>query len=147
MENEPSLRRPDTPVGEVALPGGHVSDVVRIGDDKVVCHNDLAPRNTVYLQPAEGSDRLLPVAFIDWDSAAPGRRVHDLAHLCWQWAGGATSDVVDATRLIRVAADAHRSTDADRDELAGTILWQQQRSWRGRSDELIPDRLMIARVR
>jgi hypothetical protein len=27
------------------------------------------------------------VALIDWDIAAPGRRIHDIAHVCWQYAG------------------------------------------------------------
>jgi len=28
-----------------------------------------------------------PVAFIDWDLAVPGRRIHDVAHVCWQYLG------------------------------------------------------------
>jgi hypothetical protein len=37
------------------------------GDAEVVCHNDLAPNNTVYSPDGVG---LRPVAFIDWDLAA-----------------------------------------------------------------------------
>ncbi len=30
-------------------------------------------------------DGLRPFAFIDWDIAAPGSRIHDVAHVCWQY--------------------------------------------------------------
>ncbi|WP_243711511.1 phosphotransferase [Actinomadura sp. KC216] len=49
------------------------------GDEEVVCHNDLSPKNTVYRDLGTG---LRPVAFIDWDLASPGRRIHDVAHVC-----------------------------------------------------------------
>jgi len=56
-----------------------------------VCHNDLAPNNTVYSRngagPGDGGAGLRPVAFIDWDLAGPGRRIHDVAHVCWQYLG------------------------------------------------------------
>jgi hypothetical protein len=48
------------------------------GDAEVVCHNDLSPRNTVYRRADAGtseSDGYRPVAFIDWDTASPGRRI------------------------------------------------------------------------
>ncbi|MEU8434937.1 phosphotransferase [Streptomyces sp. NPDC029216] len=49
------------------------------GPETVVCHNDIAPRNTVFV---EGR----PVAFIDWEAA--GREVPewDLAQAAWQFA-------------------------------------------------------------
>jgi len=97
------------------------------GDQEVVCHNDLSPKNTVYRDLGEG---LRPVAFIDWDIAAPGRRVHDVAHVCWQYLNlGPTSDVDAAARGVRLISDAYGLTD--RAELVDTILWWQDRCRRG----------------
>ncbi|TCC51823.1 aminoglycoside phosphotransferase family protein [Kribbella pittospori] len=60
------------------------------GDQEVVCHNDLSPKNTVYT-----TDGTRAIAFIDWDLAAPGRRIHDIAFTCWQYA-----DLGDLNRVI-----------------------------------------------
>jgi hypothetical protein len=97
------------------------------GGQEVVCHNDLSPRNTVYRDLGDG---LRPVAFIDWDIAAPGARVHDVAHMCWQYLDlGPAAEPADAARLVRLIADSYGLTD--RAGLVETILWWQDRCWRG----------------
>ena len=45
---------------------------------QVVCHGDIAPRNTVF-----GDDRAL--AFIDWDGIFVSTPMWDLAHAVWQF--------------------------------------------------------------
>lgn len=95
------------------------------GDREVVCHHDLSPRNTVY---AGGR----PVAFLDWDLAAPGDRIDDVAHCCWQFPGLGRSpdaDPVSAARLVRAVADGYRL--ADRGPLVERILRWQEDCWRG----------------
>lgn len=94
------------------------------GDEEVVCHNDLSPKNTVYR-----GDPPLPVVFLDWDIAAPGRRIHDLAHLCWQYIGLGTTPSDDWDALLRLACDSYG--ECDRDRLIETVLWWQDRCWRG----------------
>lgn len=98
------------------------------GPAEVVCHNDLSPKNTIYRAVGELPR---PVAFLDWDLAWPGERVHDVAHACWQYVdlGPRIADVSEATRLMRAMADGYRL--AERDRLVDTILWWQDRCWRG----------------
>jgi aminoglycoside phosphotransferase (APT) family kinase protein len=97
------------------------------GDGEVMCHNDLSPKNTVYRDLGEG---LRPVAFLDWDNVAPGRRVHDVAHACWQFLGlGPGCEVSAAARGVRLISDAYGL--AERNALVDTILWWQDRCRRG----------------
>ena len=49
------------------------------GSDLVVCHNDLAPYNTIY------TPQRRPCALIDWDLAAPGPATWDLAYAAWRF--------------------------------------------------------------
>ncbi|WP_082129456.1 phosphotransferase [Mycobacterium haemophilum] len=100
------------------------------GDWEVVCHNDLSPKNTVYAVE-DGYPR--PVAFIDWDLAAPGNRIHDIAHVCWQYLqlGPGITDVSEAARRMRLICEAYGLSDGMRDDLVGVILWWQDRCWRG----------------
>ncbi|HEY1573360.1 MAG TPA: phosphotransferase [Pseudonocardiaceae bacterium] len=97
-------------------------------DQEVVCHNDLSPKNTVYRRAAS---EWRPVAFLDWDTAAPGERVHDVAHLCWQFLplDPRATDPADTARRLRTVADAYGL--ADRSALVPTVLWWQDRCWRG----------------
>lgn len=98
------------------------------GGAEVVCHNDLSPKNTVYRDEGEGHR---PVAFIDWDIAAPGERIHDVAHMCWQYVGlgPRRSDVAEAGRLMRSVCDAYGLDH--RGAVVQSVLWWQDRCWRG----------------
>lgn len=46
--------------------------------EECVIHDDLQPRNVVVRQGK-------PVGLIDWEQARPGRRVEDVANLCWSF--------------------------------------------------------------
>jgi hypothetical protein len=97
---------------------------------EVVCHNDLSLKNTVYRDMGKG---LRPVAFIDWDLASPGLRVHDVAHVCWQFCGTG-SPVFRPEEIglrMRLVSEAYGLADQDRERLVETVLWWQDRCWRG----------------
>jgi hypothetical protein len=98
------------------------------GGQEVVCHNDLSPKNTVYRDTGAG---LRPVAFLDWDIAAPGARIHDIAFVCWQYLdlGISSTDVALAGHGMRLICDAYGL--ANRGDLIDTIVWWQDRCWRG----------------
>ncbi|WP_405836460.1 phosphotransferase [Streptomyces sp. NBC_01518] len=95
------------------------------GDQDVVCHNDLAPKNTVY------DSAWHPLAFVDWDLAAPGERVHDVAHVCWQYLdlGPGITDLPETARRIALICDAYGLDDTGR--LLDAVLGWQDRCWRG----------------
>lgn len=129
---ERAAARTDDALAEVARLVRALHDLTHgtplAGDQDVVCHNDLAPKNTVYTVE---NDVWRPVALIDWDLAAPGRRVHDIAHLCWQYLdlGPGVSDVRETAHRIRLVCDAYGFDG--REELLDTVLWWQDRCWRG----------------
>jgi Phosphotransferase enzyme family len=112
-------------------------------DCEVVCHNDLSLQNTVYRDHGSG---LVPVAFIDWDLAAPGQRIHDVAHMCWQYPGLSPGgpEVTEAARQVRLISDAYGLTDRSR--LIDTILWWQDRCWRGIEAGVVSGDAAMARL-
>lgn len=89
---------------------------------EVVCHRDLAPTNTVYRDTGAG---LRPVAFLDWDEAAPGERLDDLAQVCWRYADlGPHRTPASAAQLLRIVADGYAL--ADRGTLVDALLDYQR---------------------
>jgi len=111
---------------------------------EVVCHNDLSPKNTVYRDRGSG---MAPVAFIDWDIAAPGKRVHDIAHACWQYLGlgPGVADPAAAGRRMRLICDAYGLLD--RAPVLETVLWWQDRCWRGIEAKAAGGDLAMTRLR
>ena len=64
------------------------------GTKTVVCHNDLGPNNTVF-------QKGMPMAFIDFDFAAPGEPLEDIGYMAWLWC--VSSKVEVRTLEIQVA--------------------------------------------
>jgi hypothetical protein len=90
---------------EMADPDAHAGDPAEL----VVCHNDVCPENVVY------RDRVA-IGLLDFDFAAPGRRLHDLASFARMNVPlGTDADAVrlgrtgpfDAPRRLRIVADAY----------------------------------------
>ena len=93
------------------------TDVAR--EAEVACHNDLSPDNTVYRDA-------LPIAFVDWDAAAPGTRLEDFAYAAWLYLDLAAGDVTRQARRLRLFADAY-GLPPDTD-LAGAVLERVRRN-------------------
>lgn len=86
----------------------------------MICHGDVAPYNCVF---RDGR----PVAFIDFDTAHPGPRIHDVAYAAYRFVPLTAPDNPDFTlpldeqaRRLRLFADAYRLGAADRAVLAHT---------------------------
>lgn len=106
------------------------------GNAETVCHRDLSPKNTVYRDFPAGP---LPVAFLDWDLAAPGPRIADVALAGWHWAAlGEGTDPAELGRRCRVLCDAYEAAATGparvalaRGDLVDLMLDQIEDTWRG----------------
>jgi aminoglycoside phosphotransferase (APT) family kinase protein len=68
---------------------------------ETVCHNDWSPANTIFRAGA-------PVAMIDFDMAAPGDRLWDLAYSAMSWLDlGGARPKSEQLRRMRVMLDAY----------------------------------------
>ncbi len=98
------------------------------GGGPVVCHNDLFPENVVFCDGAV-------VALIDFDMAAPGRPLWDLAIAAQEWAPlhapGArlsTPDSLDAVRRLGLLAGAYGLAPQRAEELLDIVAEERAHS-------------------
>ncbi len=122
------------------------ADPALSGEAETLCHNDLSPKNTVYADAKPGA---LPLAFLDWDGVAPGERIHDVAHLCWQYLrlGSPVTDLPETARRMRLVCDGYGLDGDQRSGLVETVLWWQDRCWRGIEAEAAAGDLAKIRLR
>jgi Ser/Thr protein kinase RdoA (MazF antagonist) len=99
----------DAVTGFAPPPGARWQVLTPADGDEIIAHNDLAPWNLVI------GDRQW--AFIDWDTAAPGTRLWDLAYAMHGFAPLSADPAVqrdDAGRRLRLIADAYGLTERQR---------------------------------
>lgn len=99
---------------------------VLAGAREVVCHHDPGPNNVVF---QDG----VPVAFIDFDMAAPGDALEDVAYMAWTWclsSKPARGPVAVQAGQLRVLADAYGLPAAARPRLVAAIRASQLRNIR-----------------
>ncbi|WP_026923369.1 phosphotransferase [Glycomyces arizonensis] len=122
------------------------ADAAFSGEAETVCHNDLSPKNTVYAGEGAGA---LPVALIDWDTAAPGERIDDLAHLCWQHLrlGPLATDPAETARRMRLVCDAYGLDRDRRGRLVEAVLGWQDRCRRGIESKAAAGEAAMVRLR
>jgi hypothetical protein len=84
----------------------------------VVCHHDPGPNNFVFRDD-------LPVALIDFDTAAPGSALEDLGYMAWAWCLSSNplrGPISAQAGQVRVLADAYGAGIAERAQLPEAIV-------------------------
>jgi hypothetical protein len=102
----------DAVAGFTPPPGARWQSVLPAAGDEIIAHQDLAPWNLVI------HDRQW--AFIDWDTAAPGTRLWDVAYAIHGFAPLSANPAFqrdDADRRLRLFADAYGLTEPQRLDL------------------------------
>jgi hypothetical protein len=88
---------------------------------EVVCHNDFAPDNVVF-------DGHGPVGVIDWETAAPGSRIWDVAYAAYRFVPlssalpAAAGPAAGLGRRLARFCDAYGLAGADRERLLPTAI-------------------------
>ena len=87
------------------------------GGEETVCHNDFSPLNVAFVDG-------LPASAFDFDQAAPGPRVRDLAYAAWLWLLGAdiARHLDHQLALLRTFLDEYGLADEHRRGFGGRVV-------------------------
>ena len=107
-------------------------------EGKVICHNDLSPCNTVFRND-------IPVAIIDWDSAAFGERWEDLTYILWLWIniGSHQRNKIDIMGQMKVALTSYRADEQTLCGFADKLIWRMDKV----IADMSPDNYQYARTK
>lgn len=118
------LRSYHATVSDLSLPPGlrWSDEVADPQGGPIICHNDVCPENVVF---RDGD----AVALLDFDLAAPGRPIWDLAQMARMWAPLRPPELVvegmahlDPFHRLGILARAYELNATDQDELIEAIL-------------------------
>lgn len=86
----------------------------------VVCHNDWAPTNTIFLND-------MPIAMIDFDTAQPGERLWDLGYSAFTWLDLGNDDYTpgEQIRRLEVFADGYGEVNCTPTRIAVYVVARQ----------------------
>ena len=90
----------------------------------VVCHHDPGPNNFVFRDD-------VPVALIDFDTAAPGSRSEDLGYMAWAWCLSSSplrGHITAQARQVRTLSEAYGASSAVRAQLPDAIVERLRRN-------------------
>jgi len=99
-----------------------LSDFPGCAGGQTVCHNDLSPCNFMFLNG-------LPYAVFDWDAAAIGDRLDDVAYAIWMWCriGSPENSPIDAVRMINIILNSYGLRNENRKTIINKIHEQIKR--------------------
>lgn len=111
----------DAVAGFTPPPGARWQSLVPADGNEIIAHHDLAPWNLVI---NDGQ-----WAFIDWDTAAPGTRLWDLAYAMHGFAplsADPATQRADADRRLRLIADTYDLTEGQRLDIVPLLARRTQ---------------------
>ena len=111
----------DAVAGFIPPPGAHWQALIPADGDEIIAHHDLAPWNLIV---NDGQ-----WAFIDWDTAAPGTRLWDLAYAIHGFVPLSANPAYqrdDASHRLRLIADTYGLTGQQRLEVIPLLARRTQ---------------------